>query len=58
MYTEIQGCKGQTVSVLLLVVVYHPPRKGSDENKILVEHIQNNADSLLCKHPCCGVCRF
>ena len=35
----------------LFGVAYHPPRNGSDENKILLEHIQNNADSFLCKHP-------
>ena len=41
----------RAVSVILLGVVYQPPRNGSDENKILLEHIQNNADSFLCKHP-------
>ena len=41
----------RAVSVILLGGVYHPPRNGSDENKILLEHIQNNVDSFLFKHP-------
>ena len=41
----------RAVSLILLGVVYHPPRNGPNDNKILLKHIQNNVDSFLCKHP-------
>ena len=44
-------CLPRSISVILLVVVYHSTSSGAAGNLKLHSHIQTNIDSFLCRHP-------
>ena len=39
------------VSIVLMAVVYQPTSCGTDDNRLLLQHLQSNIDSFLCQHP-------
>ena len=41
----------RSISIILVAVVYHPPNHDAEENGRRIEHISNNIEALLTKHP-------